>query len=578
MNEITFQAPLNNVSPLDLEFYKYCCLDSCVTHEITTYLTPRVTDRSKLHYLFNLGMLLPLRYMSLKGFLYNSNLARTRRVILLTKMFESQARLNGLTGFGFEWQSIKEIQGHIQSLMCKKDGQGLLKAYKENYDRLIVLLSISNPTLATIGEIEDLCEVSLNEGSNKVICAYLYNTLKLPIQLSDPDPLTNQRNPTADYEALIKLSKYCQKEKKDIEFQIVQLCLEIRAIDTRQRNLACSFDNDDRMRFSFNIVGSKTGRTQCKISTTGNGRPGQGIPKYSTIEEAPGGILGDRDLFLADPDYYIAKCDLEGADSWTVAAYCALLGDPTMINDLRAGVRPAKKLCLKLRGININYHDPQTVLEASKSVSKDSWDYFACKRVVHGASYGEGEVTIHRSIIRDSEGKMFMEISECRKLKEILLKNFYPGIVRRFRYIEHELKTKGRITCASGHTRIFFGKPAEVFTEALAEEPQHNTTWILKLALQALCNDPDNWHLTRHRSDISFEERWLARDDEMHIQPLHLVHDELVCQFKKSNTPWAIPRIRHYFNNPVTIAGISLTIPYEGSYGEAWGGPTVGKI
>lgn len=57
----------------------------------------------------------------------------------------------------------------------------------------------------------------------------------------------------------------------------------------------------------------------------------------------------------------------------------------------------------------------------------------------------------------------------------------------------------------------------------------------------------------------------------LRIQPLHQVHDALCGQFPKVDTAWAVSKIQSYFNNPVTIAGETLVIPYDGAYGPAWG-------
>lgn len=558
---------------IDQEFYRYCCLDSAVTYEISEYLQPRVKGTAAEQYKFNVSMLLPLRYMELRGIRYNKQTAETRRQILRTKMFEAQAKFNALTGFGFSFTSREEITQRIKTLMCyKKDSTKSKKSYEEEYARTMELLK-TTPTLATIGELEDLCEVSLNEGSAKQLTHYLYNELKLPIQLSDPDPQTKERRPTANYEACLNLSKHCQKNNLTIEYQIIQLIIELRALDTRQRMLSIACDRDGRIRCGYNIVGSETGRITCYTSPTGSGYNLQTIPKYTNPDEAPGHVIGDRDLFQADTDYYIFECDLEGADSWTVAAYCSLLGDATMLQDLQSGIRPAKRLCLRLRGVEIDYHNVQAVLEASEKVSKSDWDYFACKRVVHGGSYMEGARTICRNILKDSEGKLFWEEKDGKQMLDILHVECYPGIKRYHQHIGRLLSQNRMIlTAASGQIRQFFGRPDEVLTKAVAFEPQANTTYATNMAMFRLWTDHEN----RKYGDQTFNLR--ARTCKLRIEPLHQVHDALVGQFKQEDTTWAISRIKDYFNNPLTIAGQQITIPAEGHYGVSWGNLKIGTI
>jgi hypothetical protein len=549
-------------SETDKRFYEYCCKDSAVTYEINSYLDPRIKATARQQYLFNVNLLLPFRYMELRGIQYDHEKARLRCNILKQKMFACQATLNALCGFGFTFTNLKEITERAKQvcLTVKQDRER--KAYIETYARIETLLREPHPSLETVGELEDLCEVSLNAGSKSQLSEFLYGTLKLPTQW------TKKRNETPritiDYEALLNLSKYCQQENLGFQGKIILALIELRALSTRCTNLNCNFDQDTRMRFGYNIVGSNTGRTQCYISPTGRGRAGQGIPKYATNEEAPGGIKGDRDLFTADNGNFIFECDLEGADSWTVAAYCAMLGDSTMLTDLQLGIRPAKRICLKMRGVQIDYHNPQAVLEASAAVSKSSWDYFACKRVVHGGSYLEGARTIVRNILKDSEGKMFLPESEGKALKDLLLRECYPGITRYHRYIETQLSKSRTLIAASGQVRLFNGRSDEILTKAVAFEPQANTTYATNKALWRLWSDPEN------RQQCPYNQHLI-------IEPLHQVHDALLGQFSITSVVWAIEKIKSYFNNPITIAGQTITIPFEGTYGKYWG-DKVGEI
>jgi hypothetical protein len=52
----------------------------------------------------------------------------------------------------------------------------------------------------------------------------------------------------------------------------------------------------------------------------------------------------------------------------------------------------------------------------------------------------------------------------------------------------------------------------------------------------------------------------------------------MLGQFKQTDTTWAITRIKSYFNNPLTIAGQKIVIPFEGNYGPSWGNLTKGTI
>ena len=103
------------------------------------------------------------------------------------------------------------------------------------------------------------------------------------------------------------------------------------------------------------------------------------------------------------------ECDLSGADGWTVAAHCAACGDPTMLNDLRAGVKIANNIALAhMHGGKVLQWSREALRQAASEVDKSGWLYFASKRVQHGSNYGMGGKTMSDQILKDSY-KLFGE-------------------------------------------------------------------------------------------------------------------------------------------------------------------------
>jgi len=90
--------------------------------------------------------------------------------------------------------------------------------------------------------------------------------------------------------------------------------------------------------------------------------------------------------------------------------------------------------------------------------------------------------------------------------------------------------------------------------EYLADEPQENTTYATNLALYNLWNDPDN-----------------RNGSSLRIEPLHQVHDALIGQFRIEDTAFAVAKLHAWFANPLRIANVEITIPFEGAYGPSWG-------
>jgi hypothetical protein len=259
-------------------------------------------------------------------------------------------------------------------------------------------------------------------------------------------------------------------------------------------------------------------------------------------------------LFLAEPNYWAFQCDLSGADGWTVAAYCAMLGDRTMLDDYLYGLKPAKIACAYLRNLSFDPGDRASIKEVCKTISSDSWDYFACKRVQHGTNLLMGDLRLSNQILTDSEGAFYYSSKQCNELQSVY-HHRYPGI-RKWQDLKRRGLSQSRtIVAASGQRRVFFGRNEEILPKALSFENQANTTYATNMAMWRLYSDPEN----------------RKANGDLIIQPLHQVHDAIVGQFPQDRTDWAKAKIRSWFNNPMNIANHTITIPFEGSYGPSWG-------
>jgi uracil-DNA glycosylase family 4 len=412
------------------------------------------------------------------------------------------------------------------------------------------------------GRMEQLCGRPMNTNSPK-FTSYIYDELGLP-------EVKNRQtgNRTANYEALLTLAK-----KTDLP--VLHTAIKLRSLRTHSGMLSIHADEDGRIRCGYNGVGSETGRVTCYTSPTGSGYNLQTIPEY------------DRDLFLADEGYYFFQCDLAGADAWTVAAHCARLGDTTMLDDMRSGIKVAKVVTGMFRnGPEISRLERTALRDRTEGVSKTDPVYFGSKCCQHGTNYGMGKVLLSQTIFIQSEGLVNITAADAERLQNLYLMRYY-GVRMWHRWCEQELLTKGRLTSASGHTRIFYGRRKEHSTlkAFLAHEPQANTTYATNLAALRLWTDPQNrWGYWRNRSDIEPACADLVRlseqrhPDALVIEPLHQVHDALCGQFPKEVAQWATPKIREYFNNPLKIAGQDILIPFEGGYGDSWGNLKAGKV
>lgn len=400
-------------------------------------------------------------------------------------------------------------------------------------------------------KLEEMVGWQINVNSNPDMIKLLYTQLKLPPQYAER--ADGVRTLTANFDTLLHLGKKYGNE-------ILLQCIKVRRIRKHIADLVgTTTDPDGRIRSSTNIVGTTTGRTSSSEAPTG-----EGTNLQNRRDE-------DRDICIADVGHDFCQCDLAGADGWTVAAHCARLGDPTMLEDYLAGLKPAKIIALMyFHGEKVNHWSRDEIRKASKGINADTdktsnppYIYYASKRIQHGTNYRMGPAKVVNQIYLDTEGEVDLSEDIAKVLQGYYLKR-YRGVILWQDWVRRELVDKGYLLAASGSLRRFFGrKPVpgrkdsaaeETVNQACSHEPQHNTTWVANTALLRLWQDPTN-----RRSDNS-----------LIIWPCHQIHDAICMQWPTELREWAMGKVRSYFNNPVKIAGIELTIPFEGNVGPNW--------
>ncbi len=559
---LAFQASLYTAEPFyksdrksqDQDtFYRYCCKDSAVTLEINQKLEGILSPAQKEHYRFNVSMLNPLLYMELRGIRYDTPLAKKRLKEVNNVIFALQYDLNRIAGRFLDTKKPRaELLTLARSIMgYKKDPSRPTKKFAEDYDKVVRILLGEGPfSKEEVGYIETTCELGLNTKGDQ-LKTYLYETLKLPVQLHK-----KTKQPTTDYEAMLKLSKKSTHPS-------LALITSIGELRTRSQMLEIFADKDGRIRCGYNVVGSKTGRLSCYTSPTGSGYNLHTLPDKDVLRPPDHPLhAGMRDLVLADPDHHMAQCDLKGSDGWTIGAHLNALGDPTMLDDLKFGIKPTARLCYMLRHGNSSLAGKtrEEIKGLLKEVKSEDWDYFACKIGIWGICYTMGPDLLADEILQESSGRVALSREDVR--------NFHSSVHAAYHIRLWHDATARRIAktptlvCDGGHTRRFFGRSKEILGDVLSHEPQYNTTRATNMAMHRLWSDPEN-----RRPDGGLKQ-----------EPLHSVHDALITQFPKEITEWAVKKLREWFDNPLTIAGQRIVIPFDGKYGESWGELDQGTI
>ncbi len=394
-------------------------------------------------------------------------------------------------------------------------------------------------------------EINLN--SPKQMCDLLYKRFGFePQYIKEAGRRTTKL--TANADAMLKI---IIKQGAD-PHPFLACALGWKKLEGVRKQLEISTDDDRRIRCSYNLVGTETGRLSCSGSVTGSGTNLQTITKQL------------RYLYQPDPNHHFFQCDLSGADGWTVASRASMLGDPTMLDDYLAGMKPAKIIALmymqmqgQLPDISVSINDlPRAEIKLlTKTTDIPDSLYAVCKAVQHGSCYDMGPNTMADNILQQTFKKsselnvLWVPPSDCKKVQIVFFKR-YPGVREWQRWVQQQLSKHRSLSCASGHVRTFFGRPGDntTYRAAYSHEPQSNTTYATNLAMQKMWHDPEN----------------RTSSGNLIIQPLHSVHDALCGQFPIDRTEWAVEKIRSYFNNTLSIGNERLVIPYEGGYGKSW--------
>ena len=370
--------------------------------------------------------------------------------------------------------------------------------------------------------------------------------------------LAASKRPSTDQTALDKL----YADTQDVRVLWVLQQRRLRKVVT---DLNVKLDNDGRLRASISLV-KETGRMSESAAPTGCGLNRQALNKD---------LLS---ICVADEGCELCKLDLEGADSWTVACECAALGDSTMLDDLRAGIKPAQVGALLYAGLINNHSTREQIRAAWKVAQLPEWLYPGAKACAHGVPYGMGWETQQMTLLKNSMSDLPLRLADAKPI--VLSKAQIEGLRSAFlsRYVgipkwqekeAENLMTKGWIETSTGHIRRFYGRKSEIakgrkvvnhetWKEALASKPQYYTTYAIKQAWAKMWWDRENW-----RGGGVGEGRQI-------VEALALKHDEILTQWRVEDREFARRKLREWFQTPVVIAGIEVVIPAAGKIGKDW--------
>lgn len=450
----------------------YNGLDVCVTLEILQELEGQLDNTSSETYAFSRALQGPILDMSLRGLLVD----QPRRMEVLEKYKKDIARLS---------DQLTELV---------KDGIG----------------------------------VDLNWRSPVQLKNLLYDVMGLP-----PVRKRNAQGrmaPTVNREALEKLSGYFIAEP------IVNHLLALRDLDKKRGFLETGIDRDGRMRTSFNIAGTNTGRLSSSGSEFGTGTNLQNVDRDL------------REVFIADPGMKFANLDLEQADSRNVGAICWNLFRDSRGEDFAGAYLDAceggdlhTSVC-RMAWTNLDWpSDPAGWRPVADQIAYRNLSYRdLAKKLGHGTNYYGTPPTMakHTKVAQ----KMIEEFQASYFLA-------FPAIKLWHKRVYEELRDFSSLTTLFGRRRYFFGRLQDDATlrEAIAYCPQS---------------------MTADEIDLGILRMWRANRIQLMLQ----VHDSILIQYPEELEDEIIPWALEQLTTRITLAGgREFHVPTEAKVGWNYG-------
>jgi len=327
--------------------------------------------------------------------------------------------------------------------------------------------------------------------------------------------IRKQGRPTCDHKALEKMQLFL------VARPIVNHLLTMREIQKKIDFLKTGVDPDGRIRTSYNISGTNTGRFSSSYSEFGTGG------NLQNVEESL------RSVFISDWGWKFAKFDAKAGESYCVGAIEGnLFNDWRYLDAVESGdVHTAvARICWPQLPWTGN-------LRADKAIAERPfyrhYSYrFMCKKLGHGSNYGGQPETLAMQT----------------NLPEPVVIGFQPKYFRAFPahlrwhgWTEDQLRRLGYLITLTGRKRWFFGRRNDPSTlrEAIAYNPQGSLADIVNRAMLRI---------------------WRLRPCFIMMQD----HDALTFMYKEEDEDVIIPQLQEMLVEEIPLKhGRTLSIPYD---------------
>ncbi len=369
----------------------------------------------------------------------------------------------------------------------------------------------------------------LNPASPKQLIEFFYQKMNVPpVYIFDK----GKRRLSTNREALEQVQQY--RYARPIAIAV----LSYRDLSKKIGVLRSGVDRDHRMRFSYNITGTNTGRFSCNKNVKGGGTNSQNI-----TDEL-------RRIFVADEGKKFAYLDLEQAESRFIAY---VSGDEAYIEacesaDLHVSV--AKDIWPSLDWSSGDNYNPASDKETAEQKFWRHWSY-------RDLSKRGGHLTNYCGMPASNAKNLHISIDIMKHFQQTYFRKFH-GIKRSHTDVARELQTTKTITTPLGRKRLFFGRSYadDILRKGVAYRPQSGVGELLNLGM---------WRVWKYLKEVDL---------------MGQLHDAILFQYDDdpATERRVIARARDLMTIPVNVTDIRLrgaltremVIPVEASVGWNW--------
>lgn len=378
----------------------------------------------------------------------------------------------------------------------------------------------------TLNELAQACwSKGVNPRSPAQLKDLFYTSMRFPeIWMSQK----GQRKLAMNRETLEKLDESYMYARP-----LVQCILRIRELSKQVEVLETEIDPDGRMRTSYNIAGTETGRPSSSQNAFGTGTNLQNITPSL------------RYAFTADRGYKMCVIDLEQVEARDVGFFIGCLFDDWLFLDAcESG---------DLHSMNARLIWPELPWTGDRKADRAIADQIfyrdfsyrdMAKRGSHLSNYSGTAWTAARSLKVPLPIMQDFQDRYCRGENAA-----YPGIPRWWQWTAQQLQTTALIETPFGRRRHFFGRPGDDTTlrEAIAFLPQSTTADRMNLGMFRVWKQmPEIQLLGQTYDSITFQYREDLDENEIIEKALKLIEVELVSP---SGRKYCVPgEAKHGFN------------------------------